>query len=129
MNKKLVKSIIPLCIFILFITTSLQKANDRYNDTAVVEAMVNDEEKNNEENDKAENKSKIDTNKSFDVKLNPELHFISDTKLLLNQTIENSIKSNENVGFYDLKRLSSFVKRVQTNIFNNIPTTLKNTSL
>ena len=56
MNKKLVKSIIPLCIFILFITTSLQKANDRYNDTAVVEAMVNDEEKNNEENDKAENK-------------------------------------------------------------------------
>ena len=47
MNKKLVKSIIPLCIFILFITTSLQKANDRYNDTAVVEAMVNDEEKNN----------------------------------------------------------------------------------
>ena len=46
MNKKLVKSIIPLCIFILFITTSLQKANDRYNDTAVVEAMVNDEEKN-----------------------------------------------------------------------------------
>ena len=42
MNKKLVKSIIPLCIFILFITTSLQKANDRYNDTAVVEAMVND---------------------------------------------------------------------------------------
>ena len=49
MNKKLVKSIIPLCIFILFITTSLQKANDRYNDTAVVEAMVNDEEKNNEE--------------------------------------------------------------------------------
>ena len=49
MNKKLFKSIIPLCIFILFITTSLQKANDRYNDTAVVEAMVNDEEKNNEE--------------------------------------------------------------------------------
>ena len=45
MNKKLVKSIIPLCIFILFIATSLQKANDRYNDTAVVEAMVNDEEK------------------------------------------------------------------------------------
>ena len=39
-----------MCIFILFITTSLQKANDRYNDTAVVEAMVNDEEKNNEEN-------------------------------------------------------------------------------
>ena len=48
MNKKLVKSIIPLCIFILFIAISLQKANDRYNDTAVVEAMVNDEEKNNE---------------------------------------------------------------------------------
>ena len=47
MNKKLVKSIIPLCIFILFIAISLQKANDRYNDTAVVEAMVNDEEKNN----------------------------------------------------------------------------------
>ena len=59
MNKKLVKSIIPLCIFILFITTSLQKANDRYNDTAVVEAMVNDEEKNNEENDKAENNLKL----------------------------------------------------------------------
>ena len=64
MNKKLVKSIIPLCIFILFIATSLQKANDRYNDTAVVEAMVNDEEKNNEENDKAENKSKIDYSKT-----------------------------------------------------------------
>ena len=63
MNKKLVKSIIPLCIFILFIAISLQKANDRYNDTAVVEAMVNDEEKNNEENDKAENKSKIDYSK------------------------------------------------------------------
>lgn len=94
MNKKLVKSIIPLCIFILFIATSLQKANDRYNDTAVVEAMVNDEEKNNEENDKAENKSKIDYSKSSwslqnlyksEDEWNNELKkFTSDTKELKN---------------------------------------------
>ena len=94
MNKKLVKSIIPLCIFILFITTSLQKANDRYNDTAVVEAMVNDEEKNNEENDKAENKSKIDYSKTSwslqnlyksEDEWNNELKkFTSDTKELKN---------------------------------------------
>ena len=94
MNKKLVKSIISLCIFILFITTSLQKANDRYNDTAVVEAMVNDEEKNNEENDKAENKSKIDYSKTSwslqnlyksEDEWNNELKkFTSDTKELKN---------------------------------------------
>lgn len=94
MNKKLVKSIIPLCIFILFIVTSLQKANDRYNDTAVVEAMVNDEEKNNEENDKAENKSKIDYSKTSwslqnlyksEDEWNNELKkFTSDTKELKN---------------------------------------------
>ncbi|MDY3958078.1 MAG: oligoendopeptidase F [Romboutsia timonensis] len=94
MNKKLVKSIIPLCIFILFIATSLQKANDRYNDTAVVEAMVNDEEKNNEENDKAENKSKIDYSKTSwnlqnlyksEDEWNSELKkFTSDTKELKN---------------------------------------------
>ena len=94
MNKKLVKSIIPLCIFILFIATSLQKANDRYNDTAVVEAMVNDEEKNNEENDKAENKSKIDYSKTswslqnlykIEDEWNNELKkFTSDTKELKN---------------------------------------------
>ena len=64
MNKKLVKSIIPLCIFILFIAISLQKANDRYNKTVVVEAMVNNKEKDTEENDKAENNSKIDYNKT-----------------------------------------------------------------
>ena len=94
MNKKLVKSIIPLCIFILFIATSLQKANDRYNDTTVVEAMVNDEEKNNEENDKAENKSKIDYSKTSwslqnlyksEDEWNNELKkFTSDTKELKN---------------------------------------------
>ena len=94
MNKKLVKSIIPLCIFILFIAISLQKANDRYNDTAVVEAMVNDEEKNNEENDKAENKSKIDYSKTSwslqnlyksEDEWNNELKkFTSDTKELKN---------------------------------------------
>lgn len=94
MNKKLVKSIIPLCIFILFIATSLQKDNDRYNDTAVVEAMVNDEEKNNEENDKAENKSKIDYSKTSwslqnlyksEDEWNNELKkFTSDTKELKN---------------------------------------------
>lgn len=94
MNKKLVKSIIPLCIFILFIATSLQKANDRYNDTAVVEAMVNDEEKNNEENDKAEDKSKIDYSKTSwslqnlyksEDEWNNELKkFTSDTKELKN---------------------------------------------
>lgn len=94
MNKKLVKSIIPLCIFILFIATSLQKANDRYNDTAVVEAMVNYEEKNNEENDKAENKSKIDYSKTSwslqnlyksEDEWNNELKkFTSDTKELKN---------------------------------------------
>ena len=94
MNKKLVKSIIPLCIFILFIATSLQKANDRYNDTAVVEAMVNDEEKNNEENAKAENKSKIDYSKTSwslqnlyksEDEWNNELKkFTSDTKELKN---------------------------------------------
>ena len=94
MNKKLVKSIIPLCIFILFIATSLQKANDRYNDTPVVEAMVNDEEKNNEENDKAENKSKIDYSKTSwslqnlyksEDEWNNELKkFTSDTKELKN---------------------------------------------
>lgn len=94
MNKKLIKSIIPLCIFILFIATSLQKANDRYNDTAVVEAMVNDEEKNNEENDKAENKSKIDYSKTSwslqnlyksEDEWNNELKkFTSDTKELKN---------------------------------------------
>ena len=94
MNKKLVKSIIPLCIFILFIAISLQKANDRYNDTAVVEAMVNDEEKNNEESDKAENKSKIDYSKTSwslqnlyksEDEWNNELKkFTSDTKELKN---------------------------------------------
>lgn len=94
MNKKLVKSIIPLCIFILFIAISLQKANDRYNDTDVVEAMVNDEEKNNEENDKAENKSKIDYSKTSwslqnlyksEDEWNNELKkFTSDTKELKN---------------------------------------------
>ena len=78
----------------LFITTSLQKANDRYNDTAVVEAMVNDEEKNNEENDKAENKSKIDYSKTSwslqnlyksEDEWNNELKkFTSDTKELKN---------------------------------------------
>ena len=83
-----------MCIFILFITTSLQKANDRYNDTAVVEAMVNDEEKNNEENDKAENKSKIDYSKTSwslqnlyksEDEWNNELKkFTSDTKELKN---------------------------------------------
>ena len=94
MNKKLVKLIMPLCIFILFIAISLQKANDRYNDTAVVEAMVNDEEKNNEENDKAENKSKIDYSKTSwslqnlyksEDEWNNELKkFTSDTKELKN---------------------------------------------
>lgn len=64
MNKKLVKSIIPLCIFILFIAISLQKANDRYDKTTVVEAMVNNEEKDTEENDKTENNSKIDYSKT-----------------------------------------------------------------
>ena len=94
MNKKLVKSIIPLCIFILFIATSLQKANDRYNDTAVVEAMVKKKKKNNEENDKAENKSKIDYSKTSwslqnlyksEDEWNNELKkFTSDTKELKN---------------------------------------------
>ena len=64
MNKKLVKLIMPLCIFILFIAISLQKANDRYDKTTVVEAMVNNEEKDTEENDKAENNSKIDYSKT-----------------------------------------------------------------
>lgn len=94
MNKKLVKSIIPLCIFILFIAISLQKANDRYNKTAVVEAMVNNEEKNTEENDKTENKSKIDYSKTSwnlqnlyksEDEWNNELKkFTSDTKELKN---------------------------------------------
>ena len=64
MNKKLVKLIMPLCIFILFIAISLQKANDRYDKTTVVEAMVNNEEKDTEENDKTENNSKIDYSKT-----------------------------------------------------------------
>lgn len=94
MNKKLVKSIIPLCIFILFIAISLQKANDRYNKTVVVEAMVNNEEKNTEENDKTENKSKIDYSKTSwnlqnlyksEDEWNNELKkFTSDTKELKN---------------------------------------------
>lgn len=46
MNKKLVKLIIPLCIFILFAVILLQKANNRYNKTEVIEAMVNNEEEN-----------------------------------------------------------------------------------
>nr|WP_317332226.1 oligoendopeptidase F [uncultured Romboutsia sp.] len=94
MNKKLFKSIIPLCIFILFIAISLQKANDRYNKTAVVEAMVNNEEKDTEENDKAESKSKIDYSKTSwnlqslyksEDEWNNELKkFTSDTKELKN---------------------------------------------
>ena len=94
MNKKLVKSIIPFCIFILFIAISLQKANDRYNKTAVVEAMVNNEEKNTEENDKSENESKIDYSKTIwnlqslyksEDEWNNELKkFTSDTKELKN---------------------------------------------
>ncbi len=94
MNKKLFKSIIPLCIFILFISISLQKVNDRYNKTAVVEAMVNNEEKDTEENDKAESKSKIDYSKTSwnlqslyksEDEWNNELKkFTSDTKELKN---------------------------------------------
>lgn len=94
MNKKLFKSIIPLCIFILFIAISLQKANDRYNKTAVVEAMVNNEDKDTEENDKAESKSKIDYSKTSwnlqslyksEDEWNNELKkFTSDTKELKN---------------------------------------------
>ena len=52
MNKKLVKAIIPLCIFILFISISLQEYNHKYNNTEVVEAMINNEEEITEENNK-----------------------------------------------------------------------------
>lgn len=82
-------------MYIYFIYNNIiTKANDRYNDTAVVEAMVNDEEKNNEENDKAENKSKIDYSKTSwslqnlyksEDEWNNELKkFTSDTKELKN---------------------------------------------
>ena len=61
MNKKIIRAIIPLCIFILFISISLQEYNHKYNNTEVVEAMINNEEEISEENnDKSENKSKID---------------------------------------------------------------------
>lgn len=90
MNKKLVKLIIPLCIFILFAVISLQKANNRYNKTEVIEAMVNNEE----ENDKTDNKSKIDYSKTSwnlqnlyksEDEWNNELKkFTSDTKELKN---------------------------------------------
>lgn len=90
MNKKLVKLIIPLCIFILFAVILLQKANNRYNKTEVIEAMVNNEE----ENDKIDNKSKIDYSqtswnlqnlyKSEDEWNNELKKFTSDTRELKN---------------------------------------------
>ena len=65
MNKKIIRAIIPLCIFILFISISLQEYNHKYNNTEVVEAMINNEEEISEENnDKSENKSKIDYSKT-----------------------------------------------------------------
>jgi len=63
MNKKLIKVIIPLCIFILFICISLQKLNDKYNNDIAVEAMVNTEEKDSEKNANKD-KCKIDYSKT-----------------------------------------------------------------
>ena len=53
MNKKLVKAIIPLCIFILFISFFIQNHNDKYKNEEVIETMAKNEEKDNEENDNA----------------------------------------------------------------------------
>lgn len=45
MNKKLIKAIIPLCIFILFISIFIQKPNYKYKDEEVIETMAKNEEK------------------------------------------------------------------------------------
>ena len=66
MNKKIIRAIIPLCIFILFISISLQEYNHKYNNTEVVEAMINNEEEISEENN---DKSEINL-KLIIVKLN-----------------------------------------------------------
>ena len=64
MNKKLVKAIIPLCIFILFISFFIQNHDDKYKNEEVIETMAKNEEKDNEENDNTENLPKIDYSKT-----------------------------------------------------------------
>lgn len=64
MNKKLIKAIIPLCIFILFISIFIQKPNYKYKDEEVIETMAKNEEKENTENDNTEDKPKIDYSKT-----------------------------------------------------------------
>ncbi|MBQ3423113.1 MAG: oligoendopeptidase F [Romboutsia sp.] len=63
MNKKLVKAIIPLCIFILFICLSLEKVNDKYDDTSI-EVMASIDDENIEEKNINKDKEKIDYNKT-----------------------------------------------------------------
>ena len=109
MNKKIIRAIIPLCIFILFISISLQEYNHKYNNTEVVEAMINNEEEISEENnDKSENKSKIDYSKTkwnlqslykSEDERNKELKkFTSDTKELKNY-IGKVTKSKTHLSF------------------------------
>lgn len=109
MNKKIIRAIIPLCIFILFISISLQEYNHKYNNTEVVEAMINNEEEISEENnDKSENKSKIDYSKTkwnlqslykSEDEWNKELKkFTSDTKELKNY-IGKVTKSKTHLSF------------------------------
>lgn len=93
MNKNLLKAIIPLFMFILFIAISLQD-NNRYNNQIVVEAMVNEDETNTEKNNENENESKINYSKTSwnlqnlyksEDEWNVELKkFNSDTKELKN---------------------------------------------
>lgn len=56
----------------------------------------------------------------YEIKLNSR-----DEGESLNQSMQNDIKSNDNIDFYNINKLSSFFKHLQANMFNNIPTTLK----
>ena len=63
MSKNLIKAIIPLCIFILFVSMPLQNFNNINDDTAI-EVMASIDDENIEEKNINKDKGKIDYNKT-----------------------------------------------------------------
>ena len=107
MSKNLIKAIIPLCIFILFVSMSLQNFNNINDDTAI-EVMASIDDENIEEKNINKDKGKIDYNKTSwnleslykneDEWFNELKKFTSDTKELKNY-IGKVTKSKTHLSF------------------------------
>ena len=107
MSKNLIKAIIPLCIFILFVSMSLQNFNNINDDTAI-EVMASIDDENIEEKNINKDKGKIDYNKTSwnleslykneDDWSNELKKFTSDTKELKNY-IGKVTKSKTHLSF------------------------------